>query len=176
MSEQRTQEEQDKIDITVAKRNATRARNKIIKAEEEAARDMRGGDEVNTARPQRESVGSRQDKLSMISNAHPVGDEWHKCWVEDDDKGNYESFIRAWYEPVRDPGGELITFPSGKYRMVLMKVLTKYYDADQKLLSEENSARMKSKIALGKDEYAPDEKHPSGGRQALTRDVIDPMR
>lgn len=158
-----------------AKRAATKARNK-------AARNMRAGlghvtevEEVhaNTSRPQRVSVGARLQKLDMISSSFPVGPEWHKCWVEDDNKGNYEKFQRAWYEPVRDKGGELITFPSGPHRMVLMKVLTKYYDEDQKLLAAENSTRIVKQIALGKDEYAPGETHPSGGTQALVR---DPMR
>lgn len=159
-----------------AKRAATIAKNK------EKKRDMRAGlgqvQEIkeNTARPQRVSIGARTQKLDMISDSFPVGPEWHKCWVEDDDKGNLESYKRAWYEEMTDERGGLITFPSGPFRLVLMKVLTKYHEEDKKLLAQENSNRMINQIALKKDEYAPGETHPEGGTQALTRDIVNPMR
>lgn len=176
-----------------AKRTATRKRNDAIRSlrSHETAQKLKKFEMAektqklhpgmespveNTARPERMSIGVRQQKLEMISNNYPVSDEWHKCWVEDDDKGNFERFKRSWYEPITTPAGELITFPSGPYRMVLMKVLTKYYDEDQKLLAAENSSRIVKQIAIGKDEYAPDKNNPAGGRQALTRDVVDPMR
>ena len=162
--------------------NAKRAATIAKKKEEKTIRDMRDGlgnvtESVdvheNTSRPQRVSVGARLQKLDMISSSFPLGPEWHKCWVEDDNKGNFEKFHRAWYEPIRDENGDLITFPSGPYRMVLMKVLTKYYLEDQELLAKENSTRIVKQIALGPNEYAPGETHPTGGSQALVR---DPMR
>lgn len=127
----------------------------------------------NKARPDRISIGHRQTKLDAIAAPY-VRNGWHPCWVLDDQKGNLEVFQRSWYQFVLDKDGKHVSYPSGPFRLHLMEVEQKYYDDDQRLLAEETSSRMKQKIMLGKDEYAPDERNPAGGGQALTREVVDP--
>jgi len=134
----------------------------------------------NEERPERISVGARIEKLAAIAGPYLELDDdgqevnWHYLFCEDNLSGNLERYKRGWYEIITDERGEPITYPSGQFRMILLKIPMKYYLEDRALLEKATSDRIKKEIVIGKDEYAPDAQNPEGGDSALKRNFIDP--
>lgn len=134
----------------------------------------------NTGRPERVSIGARQEKLARLAKPYMVGegDTFHHVFVEDDDKGNLESYRMAYYEKVKDAQGNDVRYPSGKFSLVLMRIPMEYHKEDQELLAKESSDMLMTKIELNKQagEYSPSASTPDGGNSALSRNegVFDP--
>ncbi len=134
----------------------------------------------NEGRPERVSIGAKQEKLARLAAPYMQGEgtKWHHVFVEDDDKGNVDTYKMAYYEFVTDSKGNQISYPSGAFRLVLMRILLEYFKEDQALLEKESSDMLMTKIELNRQagEYSPDASSPDGGKSALSRNegLYDP--
>ena len=79
---------------------------------------------------------------------------------------------------VKDEQGNPVSYPSGAFRLVLMRILMEYFLEDQALLEKESSDMIMSKIELNRQagEYSPSGSSPDGGNSALSKNegVFDP--
>ena len=134
----------------------------------------------NEGRAERVSIGARQEKLSRLAQPFMEGEgtKYHHIFVEDDDKGNVDSYIAGYYEFVKQPNGDKVSYPSGQFKLVLMRIPMEYYHEDMALQAKESSDMIMTKIELNRQagEYSPSAASPDGGNSALSRNegVFDP--
>lgn len=134
----------------------------------------------NTGRPERVSIGAKQEKLARLAKPYMEGEgtKYHHIFVEDDDKGNVDSYIAGYYEFVKQPNGDKVSYPSGQFKLVLMRIPMEYYEEDMALQAKESSDMIMTKIELNRaaGEYSPSAASPDGGNSALSRNegVFDP--
>lgn len=99
-----------------------------------------------------------------------VDDPNYHFHVFSDRDGRIDQAKQGWYEHVKDNNGDNIVRHSGPYAQYLMKIHKKYWDEDQKLKQDKQSAKIQGEQTLALDEYLPDDRH-----HVLQKDDYDPL-